>query len=271
MGATPWRFESSREHYFLPGGVLLNKMASTDSANVTGRDQDPHFVKEAFSSIAPRYVLTNHVLSMGIDVIWRKRVASIVAQRSPDFVLDVATGSGDLAAEVLKKCPGSRVVGVDFCAPMLNHARKRGLPELMVADGMNLPFEDSTVDVVTISYGLRNMESWGGAVREFSRVLKPDGALVILDFSIPDNPILRVPYRFYLHHVLPLVAGILTGNCAAYRYLGESIERFPKGQQMVDLLTQNGFGSAVCQPIAGGISSVYVAEKRPSLEERPSG
>lgn len=233
---------------------------ATDTASPS-QDQDPEFVRQAFSSIAPRYVLTNHVLSMGIDVAWRKRVADIVASKKPGFVLDVATGSGDLAAAVLRRCPDARVVGVDFCAPMLEHARKRGLPELLVADGMDLPFEDSSVDVLTIGYGLRNMESWTGAVTEFSRVLKPGGTLVVLDFSLPTNPMLRSVYRLYLHHVLPRIAGILTGNRAAYQYLGDSIERFPRGDEMKRLITSHGFESAEAYPLAGGISSVYVGEK----------
>ncbi len=225
------------------------------------RDQDPIFVQKAFTSIASRYVLTNHILSMGIDVSWRRQVAKIVAVRNPAFVLDVATGSGDLAAEVWKACPKARIVGVDFCAPMLEHAKKRGLPELLVADGMDLPFADATVDVITIGYGLRNMESWAGAMQEFARVLKPAGTLVILDFSLPSNSFLRIPYRFYLHHILPVVAGWLTGNREAYQYLGESIERFPSGQKMMDLLLENGYAEAKATPLAGGISSVYVAEK----------
>ncbi|MDF1753399.1 MAG: bifunctional demethylmenaquinone methyltransferase/2-methoxy-6-polyprenyl-1,4-benzoquinol methylase UbiE [Verrucomicrobiales bacterium] len=234
---------------------------SSASRESGSRDQDPNFVQKAFTSIAPRYVLTNHILSMGIDVSWRKKVAAIVSERNPDFVLDVATGSGDLAAEVWKTCPEARIVGVDFCAPMLEHAKKRGLPELLVADGMDLPFDDASVDVITIGYGLRNMESWSGAVSEFSRVLKPDGTLVILDFSLPTNPLLRAPYRFYLHHILPLIAGVLTGNRGAYQYLGESIERFPKGADMTSMLMKNGYRKAEAIPLAGGISSVYVADK----------
>ena len=225
------------------------------------RDQDPAFVHEAFRSIAPRYVCTNHVLSFGIDILWRRRVARIVSEFEPEFVLDVATGSGDLAAAVLRECPDCRVAGVDFCEEMLEHARKRGLTELIAADGMNLPFDRETADVVTIGYGLRNMESWSGAIREFHRVLKPGGRLVILDFSMPDSPLLRAMYRPYLHHVLPRVAFVLTGNRAAYQYLGESIERFPKGKAMTSMLLDNGFQNAESIALMGGISSIYVAAK----------
>lgn len=204
-------------------------------------------------------MLTNHVLSLGIDVFWRKYVAQLAAEVTPSLILDVATGSGDLAAAVQKRNPGARVIGADFCAPMLAEARKRGLRELIVADGLRLPFPDSTFDVLTIGYGLRNMANWGSGIREFSRVLRPGGRLIVLDFSLPSNRLLRVPYRFYLHRVLPGLAGTLTGNKEAYAYLGESIERFPSGENMQNLITANGFEDAMWEPQMGGISSVYSA------------
>lgn len=204
-------------------------------------------------------MLTNHVLSLGIDVFWRKHVAQLAAEVTPSLILDVATGSGDLAAAVQKRNPGARVIGADFCAPMLAEARKRGLRELIVADGLRLPFPDSTFDVLTIGYGLRNMANWGAGIREFSRVLRPGGRLIVLDFSLPSNRLLRVPYRFYLHRVLPGLAGTLTGNKEAYAYLGESIERFPSGENMQNLITANGFEDAMWEPQMGGISSVYSA------------
>ncbi|MCB1064877.1 MAG: bifunctional demethylmenaquinone methyltransferase/2-methoxy-6-polyprenyl-1,4-benzoquinol methylase UbiE [Verrucomicrobiae bacterium] len=225
------------------------------------RDQDPAFVQRAFASIADRYVLTNHVLSLGIDVLWRRRVARMVAAEKPEQVLDLATGSGDLAAAVQRECGSeqTRVIGADFCAPMLRHARERGLSDLIVADGMCLPFEDDRFDAITIGYGLRNMESWQDALREMQRVLKPGGLLVILDFSLPTISLLREPYRFYLHRVLPRLGGWLTGNREAYAYLGDSIERFPAGKTMQALIDANGFSGAESIPLWGGISSIYAA------------
>ncbi|NNE90515.1 MAG: ubiquinone/menaquinone biosynthesis methyltransferase [Verrucomicrobiales bacterium] len=222
-------------------------------------DQDPVFVKKAFASIAKRYVLTNHILSLGIDIFWRKRVAKMVAAHEPNEVLDVATGSGDLAAEIQKKCPDASVIGADFCPEMLEHAKKRGLENLIVADGLNLPFEDDRFDALTIGYGLRNMADWAAALREFDRVLKPGGLLVILDFSLPKIAILRAPYRFYLHHILPKIAGLLTGNREAYAYLGDSIERFPKGPEMQDLIAETVGEPLPDQPLMGGISAIYAA------------
>jgi len=223
--------------------------------------QDPVFVRNAFSSIAKRYVLTNHVLSMGVDILWRRRVATMVRDFGAQLILDVASGSGDLAEAVIKKLPEAEVIGADFCAPMLEQARLRGLPLLLVADGMKLPFEDGVFDAVTIGYGLRNMETWDGALRELSRVLKPGAHLVILDFSLPKG-ILRGPYRFYLHRILPIIGGLLTGNREAFDYLSDSIERFPSGEEMCALIKANGFDEAVSYPLWRGISSIYVGRKQ---------
>lgn len=220
--------------------------------------QDPNFVRKAFAAIAPRYVLANHVLSGGVDVLWRRRVAADVRARRPTWVLDLATGSGDLAAAVAAACPDARVVGADFCAPMMVHARQRGLTDLVVADGLALPFVDGAFDVVTIGFGLRNMADYGAALREMARVLRPGGSLMILDFSQP-APWLRGAYKWYLHHVLPRLAGALTGQRGAYEYLGGSIESFPSGPAMIALLETNGFSQCQCLPLTGGIASLYVA------------
>ncbi|MEZ5325181.1 MAG: ubiquinone/menaquinone biosynthesis methyltransferase [Verrucomicrobiales bacterium] len=219
--------------------------------------QDFVFVQRAFSRIADRYVLTNHVLSMGTDILWRKKVARIVAERAPERLLDLATGSGDLAAEIAKKCPGTEIVGADFCQPMLNHARKRGLSNLIVADGLQLPFDSGVFDVVTVAFGLRNMADWPGAIKEMRRVLQPSGALIILDFSLPRG-FLGAPYGVYLNHVLPRMAGLLTGQREAYDYLSKSVGAFPSGANMEALLRDCGFGDAASEPLSFGIASVYL-------------
>jgi demethylmenaquinone methyltransferase/2-methoxy-6-polyprenyl-1,4-benzoquinol methylase len=225
------------------------------------KDQDPEFVRRAFGGIAKRYVLANHVLSGGIDVLWRRRVAKIVAESEPGLVLDLATGSGDLARAVSEAAPAAEVIGADFCQPMLEEARRRAGTNLLVADGMSLPFSDGVFDAMTIGFGLRNMESWEGAAGEMARVIRPGGVLVVLDFALPRTVILRGPYRFYLHHILPVIAGALTGKGEAYRYLGDSIERFPSGDAMVALLTGAGFSGAVATPLSGGIASIYTATR----------
>ncbi|MGI8602029.1 MAG: ubiquinone/menaquinone biosynthesis methyltransferase [Verrucomicrobiales bacterium] len=220
--------------------------------------QDPVFVQQAFAEIAPRYVLANHVLSLGIDLVWRRRAAQLAAACAPRIVLDVATGSGDLAAAVGRACPKATVIGVDFSVPMLRRARKRGLAELVVADALQMPFADGTFDVVTVGFGLRNMANYSLAVREMSRVLKLGGRLILLDFSLPRG-FWRRPYQFYLHRLMPRLAGLLTGKSTAYEYLGGSIESFPSDQAMTRLLEENGFAAARHFVLTGGIAALYVA------------
>jgi demethylmenaquinone methyltransferase/2-methoxy-6-polyprenyl-1,4-benzoquinol methylase len=230
--------------------------------------QNPAKVRGIFSSIAERYDLANHLLSGGLDFLWRARAVRMVEAWKPRSVLDLATGSGDLALAMQKAMPQARVVGADFCLPMLQIAARKHLRPLVVADGTNLPFADRSFDAVTVAFGLRNMESWPVALREMSRVLSPDGHLLLLDFSMPRPP-LSTPYRFYLHHVLPKIAGALTGNRAGYEYLGESIETFPSGEAMLDLISRNGFTRPSALPLATGIVTIYTAEKS-SVASLPS-
>ncbi|TAE73378.1 MAG: ubiquinone/menaquinone biosynthesis methyltransferase [Verrucomicrobia bacterium] len=222
-----------------------------------GTIQDPSYVREAFARIADRYVTTNHVLSLGTDILWRRKVARMVRRWKPGRVLDVATGTGDLALEIQDACPGAEVIGSDFCAEMLAHAGRRGLAKTLVADALALPFGDGEFDVVTVAFGLRNMADYAAAIREMRRVLKPGGHLLVLDFSLPEGP-LKIPYRWYLHHVLPRMAGFLTGQTDAYEYLGGSIEEFPRGRSMCQLLEREGFSDAEALALSFGVAAVYI-------------
>jgi demethylmenaquinone methyltransferase/2-methoxy-6-polyprenyl-1,4-benzoquinol methylase len=223
--------------------------------------QEPQFVRNLFSSIATRYDLANHLLSGGMDFWWRRRAALIVQSWTPVRILDLATGSGDLALTLEKHCPRSEITAADFCHPMLLQAREKGVQRLVVADGMQLPFADGTFDAITIAFGLRNMESWPGAVREMSRVLKTGGHLLILDFSIPENETLARAYRYYLHRILPRLAGMITREKSAYDYMAESIEKFPRGGAMLALMNANGFREAACEPLTCGIVSLYTGRR----------
>ncbi|MDB6152091.1 MAG: ubiquinone/menaquinone biosynthesis methyltransferase [Chthoniobacteraceae bacterium] len=213
-----------------------------------------------FAGIARRYDLANHLLSGGLDFLWRRRAAMLARQWKPERILDLATGSGDLALTLAAACPGSTIIGADFCLPMLQVSQRKGLRNLVVADGLALPFEDQAFDLLTVAFGLRNMASWTGALQEMHRVLKPGGHLLILDFSVPPAP-LRWIYRPYLHFVLPRVAAFVTGEKAAYDYLADSIETFPHGAAMCALLKETGFEAAQWKPLTGGIVSLYVAER----------
>ncbi len=256
MCCETWRFESSREHPSLPTQVGRPRAFSLYM-------QNPEFVHAAFAQISERYVVTNHVLSLGTDILWRRKVARLVRDLQPPRILDLATGSGDLAMEMAKQCPQAKILGADFCDPMLDVARAREIPglELMVADALDLPFADASYEVVTVAFGLRNMASWPKAVQEMARVLTPGGHLVILDFSLPTLPVLRPLYRWYLHRLLPKIAGLITGQKAAFEYLSNSIEAFPSGQEMLALLQANGLQNARCIPLNFGIASIYIAER----------
>jgi demethylmenaquinone methyltransferase / 2-methoxy-6-polyprenyl-1,4-benzoquinol methylase len=222
---------------------------------------DSKSIREMFARVAPRYDLTNQILSFGLDRIWRKRVCEQVAFWKPKQILDLATGSGVLARELERTNPGATVIGADFCAAMLKLARKRSLTRLVVADGLMLPFADAAFDVATVAFGLRNMASFERALAEIARVLRPGGHVLILDFSLPIAPLLPA-YRFYLHSMLPRVAGWLTGQPDAYKYLGDSIESFPRGQAMIALLEQAGFRDGTVRPFSGGIVTAYWAERQ---------
>lgn len=221
---------------------------------------DPGFVHEIFSAIAERYVVANHVLSLGADILWRSRAVECIAEWKPARLLDVATGTGDLALAILRENPEVEVLGVDFCEPMLQVARRRGLNRTLCADAMHLPLPDASFEVVTVAFGLRNMPDYEAALREFHRLVCPGGHVLILDFSMPDG-IAAAPYRVYLHRVLPRLAGCITAQREAYRYLGASIERFPRGAEMLELFRATGFQAPVALPLCGGIAAIYTAQK----------
>ena len=217
-------------------------------------------MRSMFCGIARRYDLANHLLSGGLDFLWRKRAAQVVRRWNPARVLDIATGSGDLALAIQAVNPGAAIVAADFCEPMLELARRKGLHNVVVADALSLPFEGASFDVATIAFGLRNMASWNRGLSEAARVLRPRGHLLILDFSLPPPP-LRWIYRPYLHFVLPRLAAFVTGDAAAYEYLGGSIETFPSGRAMCQLIESCGFSQATSERLAGGIVSMYCGER----------
>jgi len=214
-----------------------------------------------FGRIARRYDLANHVLSCGADFLWRRRAAKIVESWQPARVLDLATGSGDLALAIQRRLPEAIVTAGDFSPEMLDMAQRKGVQRTVLADALQLPFGDESFDCVTVAFGLRNMADWGLALRETSRVLNPGGHLLVLDFSLPDGA-MRPAYRFYLHRCLPILAAVVTGQKKAYDYLGGSIEKFPSGREMVELIEANGFAMASAEPLTGGIATIYSAQKR---------
>jgi demethylmenaquinone methyltransferase/2-methoxy-6-polyprenyl-1,4-benzoquinol methylase len=218
-------------------------------------------VQQMFGSIASRYDLANHVLSCGIDFYWRRRAAAMVASWHPHTIADLATGTGDLALALQRRLPHAEVTGVDFLSEMLELARRKGVRKTALADVMALPFGTASLDCVTIAFGLRNLPDSAAALTEMSRVLKTSGHLLVLEFSLPTTPLVRVIYRLYLHRCVPVLGSALTGKKSAYDYLGESIEEFPTGAAMCDLMVQHGFTRTTFQPLTGGIVTLYAATK----------
>jgi demethylmenaquinone methyltransferase/2-methoxy-6-polyprenyl-1,4-benzoquinol methylase len=214
-----------------------------------------------FGSIATRYDLANHVLSCGLDFYWRARAAEIVDGWHPHTILDLATGTGDLALAMQKKLPHAELTAVDFLPEMLELARRKGVRRLVLGDAMKLPFDDASFDCVTIAFGLRNLENCSAALAEMRRVLNANGHLLVLEFSLPTTPILRAAYRFYLHRCLPLLGSFLTQKKSAYDYLGDSIEQFPSGNAMCQLMRGSGYVSPSFERLTGGIVTIYTAAK----------
>ena len=214
-----------------------------------------------FGSIAYRYDLANHLLSCGCDFLWRKRAAAIVAGWRPDKIIDLATGTGDLAIALQRAAAKAQIIGVDFSEEMLAIAKAKGVREVAAADALALPFADRSFDCVTIAFGLRNIKDPSAALREMSRVLATNGHLLVMEFSLPTASALRTIYRFYLHRVLPVFGALLTRRKTAYDYLGDSIEQFPGGDAMLRLIEANRFRDAAAEPLTGGIVTIYTATK----------
>ena len=221
----------------------------------------PARVREMFGSIATRYDLANHVLSCGIDFYWRAHAAQIVDAWHPYTIADLATGTGDLALAMQKKLPYAELTAVDFLPEMLELARRKGVQRVVLADALKLPFDNASFDCVTIAFGLRNLENSSAALSEMWRVLNAKGHLLVLEFSLPTTPILRSAYRFYLHRCLPFIGSFLTRTKKAYDYLGDSIEEFPSGNAMCELMRRTGYVSPSFERLTGGIVTIYTGAK----------
>lgn len=228
---------------------------------------DPVAVNSMFARIARRYDVANHVLSLGVDIRWRKKLVKAVRQTSPKNILDLATGSGDVAFALSRGLPENvQILGIDFCQPMLEEAeikkRTRGFPNITFqqGDAMALALPDNAYDAVTISFGLRNMSDLRKSLSEMRRVLKPGGSAFILEFSQPARWTRRL-YYFYIKRILPGCAQLLTGDRAAYVYLNETIEKFPDRQELSAQILASGFSSVSARPLSLGIVALHIAVK----------
>jgi demethylmenaquinone methyltransferase/2-methoxy-6-polyprenyl-1,4-benzoquinol methylase len=231
---------------------------------------DPAAVNSMFGRIARRYDLANVVLSGGVDRWWRRRLVAAVRRAAPRDVLDLATGSGDVAFALSRGLPGPvRITGMDFCQPMLDEAEIKKTSanaaryenvRFRLGDGLALPLDDASFDVVTISFGLRNLADRARGLREMHRVLRPGGRLFVLEFSQP-WPWFRPVYFLYLRKILPFAAGALTGDRAAYIYLNETIEQFPGRAALADEIRATGFSQVSAGGMTFGIVALHEATR----------
>lgn len=226
-------------------------------------------VREMFDRIAPSYDRLNHMLSFQVDKLWRRHVVRIVRRMEPRRILDVATGTGDLALALARHIPGVQVLGVDLSEKMLDEAARkaaaRGLEDRVVlspGDAERLDLAAGSVDVVTSAFGVRNFGDLEQGLREFARVLKPGGKAVILEFSTPRNPLFRSIYAFYSHRLLPLVGGAVSKDRKAYEYLPASVDEFPGPGRFLELMRQAGFTNCRARSQSWGIAQIYVGEKQ---------
>lgn len=242
-----------------------------DSAPRSRRVYEQRYVRSLFDSIASRYDLLNHVLSYGFDYLWRRKVVKLLASYRPRTILDLATGTADLAiAEA--RLPLEHVVGVDLSKEMLRVAaekvRKYHLQELIsLEEGVaeHLRFDDNSFDAVTVAFGVRNFTDLARGLSEMHRVVRPGGVILVLEFSEPTVSPLRLLYHLYLHHVLPLVGGLISRNREAYRYLPRTVGEFPSGELFTSLLTETGFTQTRSYPLTFGIATIYEGHKQPQI------
>jgi demethylmenaquinone methyltransferase / 2-methoxy-6-polyprenyl-1,4-benzoquinol methylase len=229
---------------------------------------DSTAVNTMFARIARRYDLANRLLSGGVDRWWRRRLVAAVRERHPRTILDLATGSGDVAFALARGLPGEvEIIGMDFCRPMLEEAeakkrRSGGCANVSFrpGDGLNLPLDDASVDAITIAFGLRNMADRPRALREMHRVLRrPHGSLFVLEFSQP-SPWIRPIYGLYLRRLLPRLAGMITGDRAAYEYLGRTIGEFPGRDGLCAEFRGSGFSAVTATGMSFGIVALHAAE-----------
>lgn len=231
------------------------------------QDSKKEQVAEMFNNISGKYDLLNHVLSMGIDIVWRKKAVKMLQKDQPKLILDIATGTGDFAIEALALNP-DKIIGVDISEGMLAEGKKkmlkRGLQdkiEMQLGDSEGLLFEDNKFDAVIVSFGVRNFENLEKGLADMYRVLKPGGKTVILEFSKPRAFPMKQAYAFYSNTILPQIGKIVSKDNSAYTYLPESVQAFPDGEDFLAVLKKVGFHSTVCKPLTFGISSIYVGQK----------
>jgi demethylmenaquinone methyltransferase / 2-methoxy-6-polyprenyl-1,4-benzoquinol methylase len=225
-------------------------------------------VAQMFDTISGNYDNLNRVISFGIDIKWRKKVLKIVSDTKPKIILDIATGTGDLAI-LMAQTNAEKIIGLDISAGMLEVGKKKveekklsNVIELVLGDSENMPFEDNYFDAITVSFGVRNFETLEKGFAEILRVLKPNGVFVILETSVPDKTPYKQGYNFYSKNILPLIGKLFSKDNSAYGYLSESAAAFPYGEALNNILRKTGFIDVVAMPQTFGVATIYSASKK---------
>ncbi len=226
-------------------------------------------VWKMFDRIAHRYDLLNHLLSGNRDVAWRRKMAGMLPEKNDLDVLDLATGTGDQLITLAETGKLRSGVGIDLAEKMLAIGREKivakqldRLLTLQTGDAGAIPFPDNSFDAVSITFGIRNVLDVPTALREISRVLRPNGRALILEFSLPRNGFVRHSYLFYFRHILPRLGGLISGDSHAYRYLNQTVETFPYGEAFCSLMRESGFTSVQATELTFGIATIYSGDKR---------
>lgn len=225
-------------------------------------------VAQMFDAISGNYDNLNRVISFGIDVKWRKKVLQLVAEKNPNTILDIATGTGDLAL-LMAETNATKIIGLDISAGMLAVGVKKiadknlsGKIEMMLADSENMPFAENTFDAITVAFGIRNFENLEKGLEEILRVLKPDGIFVVLETSNPTKTPFKQGYVFYTRYILPTIGKLFSKDNAAYGYLSESAAVFPFGEALNNILRKIGFIDVIAMPQTFGVATIYSASKK---------
>lgn len=225
-------------------------------------------VRDMFDSIAPAYDFMNRMMTFGIDKLWRLRAVNMLRRKSPQHILDVATGTGDLAMLMFKKLHPGRITGIDLSPGMIAVAEKKvadaglsGAIRFMNEDCLDLPFPPEVFDCITVAYGVRNFEHLDRGYAEMYRVMQRGGALCVIELSTPRSPLVKPFYKFYTRYIIPWVGKAVSRDVRAYSYLPESIAAVPQGDEMLHLIREAGFRNCRCRRLTFGTCSIYLAEK----------
>jgi demethylmenaquinone methyltransferase / 2-methoxy-6-polyprenyl-1,4-benzoquinol methylase len=253
----------------MPRGMRMPAAPGTTPEGIHSEQDASRWVRAMFGRVAHRYDLANHLLSANVDRYWRSHTVARVEKilRRPDArVLDLACGTGDLLIALEQKA-GRALLGSDFCHPMLTGARRklqRGQlnSKLIESDALALPFSDESLDLVTIAFGYRNLANYHEGLLEMRRVLRPGGALAILEFTQPPNAAFAAVYNWYSRHVLPMIGGMISGAPEAYRYLPESVRKFPEAPQLAEMFRKSGFASVEWEYLTFGIAALHIGSVR---------